>query len=317
MAGGATIGPMNDSMAHPGESFAHLGLPYWKTVASWIAATAIAALFLSSGIWKISDPQGWAVRLTQARVPASLSVAGALFFGIAETVAGGADSGAETAPLGRDSELAAAGFVPDLLRGQLRGAARDRLQLLSMAEASGGAGLLHWRWRDARTGGIRGAVGGTPGESTHRVADSRRGHGVRVRVVRCGRGVRQTGVRAPATVMVDGRPYSLEHGKFFLFFFHPGCSHCTSAAKQMSQLDWGDTKVVAIPVEQRQFAQGFLDETGLHGGGHHRVRNPQNAVRIHCVPLRRADRKRRRKDASHQLRGRRTYPRLKRLGFVH
>src|SRR6185436_18664195 len=43
-------------------------------------------LFLSSGLWKITDPQGWAVRLAQAKVPESLSLAGALIVGIAETV---------------------------------------------------------------------------------------------------------------------------------------------------------------------------------------------------------------------------------------
>src|SRR6266536_220735 len=79
---------MNDSMAHPGEGLAPFGLPGWKTAVSWTAALAIAILFLSSGLWKISDPQGWAVRLAQARVPERLSLAGAMFFGIAETVGG-------------------------------------------------------------------------------------------------------------------------------------------------------------------------------------------------------------------------------------
>ena len=31
----------------------------------------------------------------------------------------------------------------------------------------------------------------------------------------------------------------------------------------MAQLDWGDTRVVATPVELSQFAQQFLAETGL------------------------------------------------------
>jgi len=54
---------------------------------SWLAAAAIAILFLSSGLWKITDPQGWAVRLAQAKVPQSLSLPGALLVGIAKPLA--------------------------------------------------------------------------------------------------------------------------------------------------------------------------------------------------------------------------------------
>jgi hypothetical protein len=39
--------------------------------------------------------------------------------------------------------------------------------------------------------------------------------------------------------------------------------HCFDAAKAMSQLHWGGTKVVAIPVEMPQFSGQFLDQTGL------------------------------------------------------
>jgi hypothetical protein len=39
--------------------------------------------------------------------------------------------------------------------------------------------------------------------------------------------------------------------------------HCFDAAKRMSQLHWGDTRVVAVPVEQPQYAPQFLSDTGL------------------------------------------------------
>ena len=73
----------------------------------------------------------------------------------------------------------------------------------------------------------------------------------------------QTGTLAPAAITVDGRPYSLRHGRIFLFFFNPECRHCIDAAKSMSQLDWGDTRVVAIPVEEPQYSAQFLQMTGL------------------------------------------------------
>jgi len=79
---------MNDSMAQPRASLAGLHVAGWKSAVSWIAAVLLAILFLSSGIWKITDISGWAVKLAQARIPQSLSVPGALIVGIAETLAG-------------------------------------------------------------------------------------------------------------------------------------------------------------------------------------------------------------------------------------
>src|SRR5436305_5929951 len=79
---------MNDSMAQPRTGLAGLQLRRWKTAVNWTAAVLLALLFLSSGVWKITDVPGWAMRLAQARIPGSLSVAGALVVGVAETVAG-------------------------------------------------------------------------------------------------------------------------------------------------------------------------------------------------------------------------------------
>jgi hypothetical protein len=39
--------------------------------------------------------------------------------------------------------------------------------------------------------------------------------------------------------------------------------HCFDAAKRMSQYHWGDTKVVAIAIQQPQYAAQFLQDTGL------------------------------------------------------
>src|SRR5438309_9046040 len=55
---------------------------------NWFAAILIAAVFLVAGLWKLTDPTGAAVRLAQARVPESLSLAAAIGLGTAETFAG-------------------------------------------------------------------------------------------------------------------------------------------------------------------------------------------------------------------------------------
>jgi hypothetical protein len=76
---------------------------------------------------------------------------------------------------------------------------------------------------------------------------------------------RQSGTRAPATITVDGHPYSLESGRIFLFFFDPQCTHCFDVSKRMAQLHWGATRVVAIPVELPEYAAQFMQTTGLNG----------------------------------------------------
>ncbi|HEY1241994.1 MAG TPA: MauE/DoxX family redox-associated membrane protein, partial [Bryobacteraceae bacterium] len=78
---------MNDSMAQPQDTLFPMELPGWKTAVNWIAAIVLAIVFLVSGLYKITDAQGWAVRLTQLRFPESLSLAAALLVGIAETLA--------------------------------------------------------------------------------------------------------------------------------------------------------------------------------------------------------------------------------------
>ena len=74
---------------------------------------------------------------------------------------------------------------------------------------------------------------------------------------------RETGTRAPESILVDGRPYSLEHGKIFLFYFDPACMHCFESAQRMSKLHWGDTRVVGVPISQPQFATQFMQDTGF------------------------------------------------------
>ena len=73
-----------------------------------------------------------------------------------------------------------------------------------------------------------------------------------------------SGTKAPDTITVEGKPYSLQHGKIFLFFYDPHCSHCDAAAKGMSTLHWkNDVSIIAIPTNDSRFAAAFLHDTGL------------------------------------------------------
>ena len=74
-------------MAQPHQALAGLDAPGWKTTLSWAGAILLALVFLVSGLWKLADARGAAVRMAQARVPQALSLAAAIGFGIAETFA--------------------------------------------------------------------------------------------------------------------------------------------------------------------------------------------------------------------------------------
>ena len=253
---------MNDSMAQPREGFGALELPGWKTALSWVAAALIALLFLASGLWKITDVQGAALRMAQAKVPESLSQAAALLFGIAETV------GAVLILVPRFRRWGA--IVTGLLLvafliyiginyNALRGEECSCFPWLKRAVGPGffiGDGIMLLLavcagiW-SKRPESLRSAVLILGAVSVFALVS----YGVAE--------VRQTGTKAPDTTMADGQPYSLQHGKIFLFFFDPQCMHCFDAAKRMSQLAWGDTRIVAVPVEMPQYAAQFLRETGL------------------------------------------------------
>ncbi|MBV9504733.1 MAG: DoxX family protein [Acidobacteriia bacterium] len=253
---------MNDSMAYPRAGFASMVLPGWKTALSWICAAILALLFLVAGVWKITDAPGWAVRINELKVPHSLSLAAALGFGIAETV------GAVLVLIPRFRRWGAmvTGFLLLAFMGYfainytaLHGAECTCFPFVKRVVGPGFfagdgallvAAILAGVWsrpaRDLRTAIlILGAVAVFAGVS----------YGVEA--------ARQTGTKAPDHVTVNGHPYSLEQGKILLFFFDPECLHCLDAAKRMSHYNWGGTRVVAIPIQQPQFAPGFLEDTKL------------------------------------------------------
>ncbi|HUI82303.1 MAG TPA: MauE/DoxX family redox-associated membrane protein [Bryobacteraceae bacterium] len=253
---------MNDSMAHAHSGPFPLALPGWKTGVSWISAVVLAILFFVAGVWKITDAPGWAVRINELLVPQSLSLPVALAFGIAETV------GAVLVLIPKFRRWGAIltgflliGFMGyfAINYGTLHGAECSCFPFVKRVVGPwffvGDGALLLMSvfagvWSKPASGirtalMVLGAVAVFAGVS----------YGVEA--------ARQTGTKAPDTVTVAGQPYSLQHGKIFLFFFDPECLHCLDAAKRMSHYDWSDTRVVAIPIQQPQFAAGFLEDTKL------------------------------------------------------
>jgi hypothetical protein len=74
------------------------------------------------------------------------------------------------------------------------------------------------------------------------------------------------GIAAPSPLLVDGKSQSIGDGKVFLFFYDPQCMHCDAAARFMAKFNWENTRVIAIPTTEPQFAPAFLHDTGLKAG---------------------------------------------------
>ncbi len=259
---------MSDTAANPahlGMDLVSLDLPAWKKVIGSVCAVLLAILFFVSGAWKLTDPFTWSQALVEFRMPAALALPGALAAGIGETLGAililvprfrrwgawligfllvvfmiyiGANYGAL---VGKDCScfplvkrtVGPAFFVGD-------GA------MLVMAVVAGMWARASESLRGALV--ILGAVVVFAGAS----------FGVNL--------ARETGLKAPPSITVDGKPFSLQEGKTFLFFYDPTCSHCEAAARKMAKLNWKDTSVVAIPIDTPQFAASFLHDTGLKAG---------------------------------------------------
>lgn len=253
---------MDESMARPRAELASLDLPGWKSAASWLAALVLAALFAVSGIWKITYPLDWAVRISEMKFPENLSLAAALVVGIAET------AGAAMILTPRLRRLGAVVIALLLAAFMIYFAAN--YQALRGAECS----CFPWVKRVVGPAFFAGdgvllalaALAWVWAKPMHGLRPAALILGVVVVYALVSYGAaatRLSGTKAPETVQVNGAAYSLQHGKILLFYFDPECAHCSKAAKKMSQLDWGATKVVAIPVATPQFAGMFLNETGL------------------------------------------------------
>jgi uncharacterized membrane protein YphA (DoxX/SURF4 family) len=253
---------MEDSMAQARAVDPPIELPAWKNVLSVSSALILAVLFIIAGTWKITDPYDAATRMVQAKVPGDLGLAAAIGFGIAETFA------------------AVLLLVPRFRRwgAWLTGAMLVAFMIYIgyHYEALRGEECSCFPWLKRAVGpgffvadGIMLALAVFAGWWA-RPSESKRSAAIILGAVSvfafASLGVaftRQSGVKAPDSITVNGQPYSLQTGKHFIYFFDPECGHCFQAAKQMATYNWGDTKVVGVYTRMPQFAPAFLTDTGL------------------------------------------------------
>jgi len=215
--------------------------PAWQTAANWVSAILVAALFISSGVWKITSMTGWAVRLHQLLVPENVTLPFTFALGIAETLAG---------------------ILVLFPRFRRWGAWLSAILLVAFMIYVGifyhqltGADCSCFPW-------MKRAI--NPMFFVEDVAMLLLAVFAAVSL-----GVELTahkGTLAPPAITVDGKPFNLREGKVYIFYFDPECLHCLDAAKKMSKMNWGDTKIVVVPVRVPQFAHDFLHDASLHAG---------------------------------------------------
>ena len=256
---------MENSMAHPLGDASAIDVPSWKAGASHAAGILLALLFIVSGLWKLTDPFRWTTMVEQLLVPYTLSLPLTLAVGIGETFA------AVTILVPRFRRWGA-WLVVILLVGFMAYFAINYSTLT-------GKDCSCFPWVKRTVGpaffigdvvmllmAVVAGVWAPPARSMRSALVALGAIVVFAGVFFGISAARQTGTKAPDVITVDGHPYSLAHGKVFLFFYDPECMHCDRAARMMSKYDWKDTRVVAIPTRMPQFAGPFLSDTGLKAG---------------------------------------------------
>ncbi len=237
-------------------------LAQWKTIASAVAAVLLAILFFVSGAWKLLYLFEWSQVMGQFKVPSGIALPFTVLLGIGEMF------GAAMILTPRYRRwggiliglllLAFMGYI-GLNYNALAGKECSCFPLVKRAVGPGffvgdavmlALAAITSAWA-ARPHGVRGAL-------------------VMLGVIAVFAGVSfginentHSGIQAPASIRVNGQPYSLERGDVFLFFYDPECMHCDAAARRMAKYNWKDTKVIAIPTNDPQFAASFLHDTGL------------------------------------------------------
>ena len=239
-----------------------LDLAPWKKVVGTACAVLLAFLFVVSGGWKLAAPFTWAQLVGQLRVPAQFALPLAILSGVGEVFCGVLIFVPRFRRWGSLlMSLMLVGFMLYFAINYNALVGKD-CSCFPLVKRTVGpmffvvdtlfliGAVLAGLWA-RRAAGVR--------EALIIFAAICVFAGVSFGVIKA----RENAIRTPATVVVDGKPYSLRQGRIFLFFYDPSCLHCDAAARRMSKLAWNDTTVVAIPTETPEWATAFLHDTGL------------------------------------------------------
>lgn len=250
---------MPDRQRNPMENFRPSRRTEWIGL---IAAVCMALLWLTAGLWKLSDISGWQLKLTQLLVPSNLSLPGTLLVAVSEVAAGVL----LLRPAWRRwggwlSVLLLAGFMAYMALNYeaLRG---EDCSCFPWLERAVGPAFF---WSDAAMlGASLMAVWFSPRPTQLRAAGITMIAvvglaGVMLGVDRFGP---EPAITFAETITVDGEPYDLGTGQVFLFFFNPSCMHCLHAGQAMARHQWL-VDFVGVPTQDPDWGPGFVEDAGL------------------------------------------------------
>jgi uncharacterized membrane protein YphA (DoxX/SURF4 family) len=239
--------------------------PALRKAVALLSGVLLALVFLVSGLWKLLDPFSAAERMVQALVPAALSLSAAIGVGTAEMFVGVLlvvpryrRWGAWLAGLMLVAFMIYIGVFYNRLLGDdcncfpwIRRAVgpvffvTDAAMVLLAGLAAVGSKKAYGLRAPAI---VLAAVAGFALAS----------YGVNA--------MTRSGIQAPGSILVDGRPQGLGTGRYFLYFFDPECSHCLIVARELASQQWRFAKVIAVPTANPQFAPAFLGDADLRVG---------------------------------------------------
>lgn len=234
----------------------------WKNIAGLTAAVLMAVVWLGAGLWKLTVISQFQLMLTQLLVPVSLSLPATIAVIIGDLTAGVLLLRPEWRRMGGVFSIVLLVIFMGYFAinyEALRGADCSCFPWVKRAVGpelfwSDGAMValsLLAAWFAPRVGGLRRAayvVAGIAAISMAALAVDKLGPAPAADV--------------PATIAVEDGAFSLREGRVFVYFFNPMCLHCLDAGKTMATYEW-TAAFVGVPTEEEDFAQGFVDDTGL------------------------------------------------------
>jgi len=262
-------------------------LPPWKSLASHGGALFVAAVFLLAGIYKAVDPYKFAALAKNLLVPYSLTLPLAVTLAVMETTAGililiprfrrwgailagvlllgfmGYIGWNYSALLGRDCscfpELKLPfGYAIDMKRSVGPGFFYGDGAFLAAAAIAGLWAKPSFGLRSAAV--VMGAVAVFAGVS----------YGVAF--------AGQTGLKAPDSIIVDGKEMSLQEGRVILFFFDPSCGTCFAVGQSMAPLKFqSDIKVIGVPTRVPEQGPQWMSADPDFGTGLMKPVSPDSA----------------------------------------